>query len=298
MGTRSQKSEPLVSPFNWLALAAVAAFLLVTAIWAFTGSIPRMVDGRGVMLRNSEFGIFAVAGNVDGILADVFVSEGDVVAAGQPVAELRRETLRREIAGIEQALQSAEDRGNGTPKMVLETRLRKLRSRLETEQFIRSGQAGRVIEVALSPGSVVRPGEAVLRLESLSGDYEALIYVSALEGKKVRPGMEARIVPTVAHAEKSGYLRARVSYVSPHPVTRHYLVSELGGNKRLADWLLEQGSSTEVVLELIRDPDRPDAYEWSSGRPGASIESGMLLEGRIIFDHVRPISWLLSLDRE
>ena len=248
---------PLVSPLNWLALAAL---LLLAGVWAFTGSIPRMVDGRGVVLRDSSFGIYEVEAPGDGTLARVLVTEGDVVAAGQPIAELR--------------------------------------GRLEAGQFIRSARAGRVIEVAVSPGNVVRPGQMLLRLESLTGNYEGLVYVSALEGKKVREGMEARIVPSTSPAELTGYLRARVTYVSPQPVTRDYLVSELGGNDRLADWLLEQDNRTEVVVELIRDPGQPDGYAWSTGKPAARIESGLLLEGRVVFDQVRPIFWLFSPDRE
>jgi len=255
-----------------------------------------MVDGRGVVLRDSDFGIYEVEGNGNGTLANVFVKEGDVVAANQPVAELRRDALRLEISKIETALESAAD--SEPQRLALAAQLRELQSRLETEQFIRSSQAGRVIEVALSPGNVIKPGETLLRLESLSGNYEALVYVSSLEGKKVREGMEARIVPTSAHAENSGHLRARVLYVSPHPVTRNYLVSELGGNERLADWLLEPEGCTEVVLELIRDPKQPDGYAWSTGRPAASIGSGLLIDGRVIFDHVRPLSWILSPDRE
>lgn len=290
------RATPLVSPLNWLALAAVVVLVIAAGLWATTSTIPRMVDGRGVIIRNSDFGIFEVEGSRDGTLDKVFVKEGDVVTAGQPVAELRHASLRLEISKVEKALADAPE---GTPKRLsLEDLLRKLHSRLETERFIRSAQDGRVIEVALSPGNVILPGKTILRLESLSGNHEALVYVSALEGKRIRPGMEARIVPTTAPSEKGGYLRARVSYVSPHPVTRNYLVRELGGNERLADWLLEQDARTELVLELLHDSTQPDGYAWSSGKPATPIESGLLVEAHVVFDNIRPISWWLTPDRE
>ncbi len=256
------QEQTLVPPLTWLALAAVALLMASVGAWMFLGTIPRKVDGNGVLLRDSEYGIFRLAAERDGSLASVEVTIGDLVEAGQAVAHWRT------------PLPPGQEEG-----------------------AIRSPLAGRVIEVVAGPGKLMRTGETILRLESPSGEYEALLYVSALEGKQVAEGMEARLIPTTL-SPVGGYLKARVSYVSPHPVTLDYLLSELGGNRRLAKWLLDRNTCTEVVVSLERAPSSADGYDWSTGKPGAKIESGLLLHGEVIFDRVRPVTWLLSPDRE
>lgn len=244
-----------LSPLAWPALLALVIGVVVTLAWIFFGEVERLADGRGIVIRDSEFGIYEVAGLAGGQLAEVRVREGDSVEAGQIVATLRRE----------------EGRG-----------------RSEAERVIRSGRAGRVVEVGVSTGNVIAPGKTILRLESLTGPYEVLAYVSALEGKKIRPGMEVRLVPSTARALAHGHLRGRVNYVSAYPVTREYLVSELGGNERLADYLLAGGSSIEVDITIERDSQSGEFVWHPRTAEGVAVESGVLVEAFVVLERIRP----------
>lgn len=238
----------LVSPLNWLGLAAIALLLAAFVLWLFFGTVEQVVDGPGIIIRDSQFGIFAVAATHGGKVTQVLVREGELVKAGQTIATLQ--------AGP-----------NAPPN--------------ETE--IRSEHAGRVIEVIVGAGTMIPPGRTILRLESLAGDYEALAYVSPIEGKKIKAGMAARVVPSTRGAHIGGHILGQVSYVSQYPVTRDYLASELGGNRLLAENLLANGSAIEVAIVLPKDPALGS---------NISVESGLLVDSFVILQKSRPISLL------
>ena len=63
------------------------------------------------------------------------------------------------------------------------------RSQLRLAQYgtIRSARAGEVIEVQVEVGDFIQPGRVLARMESLSGERGALVFVPANEGKKSRP---------------------------------------------------------------------------------------------------------------
>jgi HlyD family secretion protein len=285
----------LLPPLSWLAFSVIALATALTLLWLVFGRVERLADGRGLVIRDSEFGIYEVAGLGGGQLAEVLVKEGDAVEAGQPVARFHRAELRARIEAAEQLLVAEKKNpAPGEDLVELELRIQELRIKYDQESLIRSERAGRVVEVVSSAGNVIPPGRTVLRLESLTGPYEVLAYVSAREGKKIKPGMEVRIVPTTASALANGHLRGRVNYVSVYPVTRDYLTSELGGNARLADYLLNGGSSIEVDIDLLRDPVSGD-FAWSP-RPGRAVdvESGLLVEAFVVLEKSSPSSLILS----
>lgn len=288
-------TAPLVSPLNWLALLAIALLLGGILAWLFLGTVERLADGRGIVVRDSQYGIFEVAGTSGGKLAEVLVKEGDTVQAGQTIATFDRAELREKIDAAESLLaewkgKKNEDSGRSLAEVELD--LRELKMKYQSGREVRSERAGRVVEVAVGAGNVIAPGRTILRLESLSGDCEVLAYVSAFEGKKIKPGMMVRVMPATMRAHEGALLRGRVNYVSAYPVTRDYLASEFGGNEKLADFLLEGGSAIEVDIDLLKDP-ATGAYQWSSAKgSGARVESGLVVDAFVVLEEIRPISLL------
>lgn len=173
-------------------------------------------------------------------------------------------------------------------------KIRETQIKYEQENVVRTARAGRVTEVVVSPGNFVQPGKTLVRLESLTGEYEALVYVPALEGKKIREGMTARLAPSIIKPEEYGFILAKVYSVSPLPVTRDYLMSELGGDENLVQSLLQNGSAIEFVADLEDDPSTPSGFRWSSSRgPDLKLESGTLCQVSIVLERVRPITLLV-----
>jgi HlyD family secretion protein len=175
-----------------------------------------------------------------------------------------------------------------------ESRLRELEIKYNQESVVRAAHDGRVIEVPVGPGNFIQPGRAVARLESLHGPYEAVIYVPAHEGKKVKEGMVVRLAPSTVKPEEYGYIMARVRWVSEYPVTRDYLMGELGGNESLVQTLLQAGSPIEFVAHIETDSTTPSGYRWSSSQgPDVAIGSGTICSASIVLESVRPITLLL-----
>ena len=78
---------------------------------------------------------------------------------------------------------------------------------------------GRVLEVKVSPGSVLAVGTAVVSIESEGSTLEALVYIPGDQGKNVKPGMEVRLEPNSVKREEFGTMIGTVSTVSEFPIT-------------------------------------------------------------------------------
>ena len=276
-------------PLYGASLAVLGLALAAALAWVFWGRVDRLADGRGIVIRDSEYGLYEVAGTAGGQLAEVLVKEGDVVQAGQTVARFNRSELLAQLAAAEAMRADWKKKALDTTRISeLDLQIQELRIRYDDEREVRAERAGRVIEVVVSAGNVIAPGKTLLRLESLTGPLEVLAYVSALEGKKVRPGMEVRVVPTTEPALAHGHVRGRVNYVSAYPVTREYLTSEFGGNERLADYLLADGSSIEVGIELLGDSIS------AKSQPAPAVETGLLVDAFVVLETVRPYSLIFG----
>lgn len=292
-GTDGTES-PMVRPLDRWVLFVFGFLFLGVLTWLVFGKVESVVQGRGIVIRDSEFGIFEVAGTTPGRVTEVFFKEGETVAEGDLVAKLHLPDLLAQISKTGELLTSLrQSEGNDSRIARLEIALTELEAMHRNKSSIRSPRAGRVIEVVIAPGSVIDAGRTILRLESLAGNLEVLAYVPVAEGKKVKVGQTVRIVPSTVHAEVSGHMKGRVNYVSKYPVTRDYLISELGGNARLTDYLLENGSCIEVDLDLLKDPETGE-FLWSSPKVHSiKIEGGLVVEAFVVVEEVRPLSLLL-----
>lgn len=336
---------PITSPIGWVALLAIGLALAVVLAWGFMGTILRTATGQGIIVRDSEVGIYEVSSQAAGVVLEVKVQAGDVVQAGQTVATLDLSQLKEQLISSQEALKKLQEqdaaqskdeaerlenlqeklanqeslyaKGLLTKTPLLESRsaiyevksrsfqrrqqildqtlkIRETQIKYEQENVVRAAREGRVTEVVVSPGNFVQPGKTIVRLESLKGDYEALVYVPTLEGKKIREGMVARLAPSIVKPEEYGFILAKVYSVSPLPVTKEYLLSELGGDDNMVQSLLQSGSAIEFVADLEEDPSTPSGFRWSSSNgPDLKLESGTLCQVSIVLERVRPISLLI-----
>ncbi len=179
-----------------------------------------------------------------------------------------------------------------------ERRLELLKSELEVAAAVVSPYRGRVLEIKHDLGAMVDRGDAILSLELLRGGERALqavFYVPPAEGKKIRPGMEAQIIPATVKVEESGFLLGEVAYVSEFPATRQGMMRVLG-NEQLVVALSGRGAPFAVYADLVSDPDHPTGYRWSSPRTEVSeLYSGTLLRSRTVVKHQRPLSLVIPL---
>jgi len=180
----------------------------------------------------------------------------------------------------------------------LELEIGELNAKLGENVNILSPYSGRVLEVLANRGDVVNPGTAILSVEVLSENLQAVLFVPASTGKKVQPGMTVRLSPSTVKREEYGSLLGKVTWVAEFPSTSRGMIRLLG-NEALVTRLMEQGPPIQVNVALERDPAMPTGYRWSSSRgPNLKISSGTLASGDIVVQEDRPIRLIIPKVRE
>lgn len=184
--------------------------------------------------------------------------------------------------------------------LAAEKQLIALEERLDLESSVRSPAAGRVLEVFKTEGQVISAGEALLSVEKTRDGVERLFvraYVQPRDGKKIVPGMEAQVTPSVVKQEEFGVLRARVTHVSSFPASTKGM-SRVLGNDQLVQTLSRGGAPITVTLALIPSGKTESGYDWSSGNgPPITLQSGTLCGATVVVRRQAPVTLILPFLR-
>lgn len=211
-------------------------------------------------------------------------------------AELRRVSAER--VGVQRTTEgeqlSASSSIEETEQLVAQ-----LEEKLEDSSRIVSSHAGRVLEVRADRGRIVSPGASIITLEVLTdapAELEAVLYAYSGEGKKIRPGMEVHLSPSVARREVDGVLVAKVVDVAEFPATRAGMLHVLHNDQLVEDFLTAtQGAPIAIHARLIADPKTTSGYRWSSGHgPDLKLSGGTPCSASITTRSERPIALLLA----
>jgi HlyD family secretion protein len=180
----------------------------------------------------------------------------------------------------------------------LKRQLTEMEGRLAASIDVKSPYVGRVLEVVGGGGTLVPMGSRILTLEPTDAPLEAVLFVPAGEGKKVRPGMDVRISPSTVKAEEYGFLVGKVKSVGEFPVSPEGLRKILR-NDKLAEELTGKSASIEIVASLEPKPDTPSGYRWSSSKgPPSPVYSGTQSKGSVVVEDKQPISYVLPVIRK
>jgi HlyD family secretion protein len=202
----------------------------------------------------------------------------------------------KDLAAQQQIDQQLETRRNAIRD--LEIQVREDRAKLAENVGVVSPFSGRVLELLVVRGDVVSPGTPILSVEVLSEDLIAVLFVPAADGKRIHPGMAARVSPTTVKREEYGFLEGRVTWTAAYPSTSRGMIRLLG-NEALVAKLMKEGPPLQINVALERDPRTPTGYRWSSSRgPNLKISSGTLTTGSIIVKQDRPMSLVIPTVRE
>lgn len=174
-----------------------------------------------------------------------------------------------------------------------QSKIKDLETRLHYEGIVRAPYSGEVLEVDVNIGDFAQPGRVLARLQSLDGDYEAIVFVPAGEGKKVKKGMTIRVSPSTVRPEEFGYIQGKVKSVSLYPISKEDMMTELG-NEIMVDRLLQSGEVIALIATLEMDPATPSGFRWSSSRgPNTMIEGGTLCQASVVLERQRPVTLLI-----
>jgi hypothetical protein len=249
---------------GWLALISLVLLLAVALVWGFFGSIPTTVDGQGILLRTE--GVYNVSAVAAGQISVIYVDVGDMVTEGETIARITQV-------------------GNAT-----------------TSARVVSLYTGRVMEIRAVQGSVVNTGAPIISLELVdqqSKGLEAIIYLPAADGKKIKTNMPVEVTPSTVKRQDYGFIPGRIISVSEFPVTKQGMVRTLG-SEELSDQFINsaRGAIMEIRAALAEDPNSASGYRWSSKGPDITIENGTPFSAKIITEQRRPISLVIPLLKE
>lgn len=172
----------------------------------------------------------------------------------------------------------------------LQRSIQLLEKELTGASLVRSPYAGKVIELKVNPGGLVSTGDPFVSLEPTAESVEAIVYVSSVKAKELRPGMAVEVAPTSIQREEYGYMRGRVLSVSEFPATRAAVMRNFE-NESLANALAASGPVNEVRVELDRDANTASGFKWSTSQgPPVRITSGTLCSAAIVTREQTPLS--------
>ena len=180
----------------------------------------------------------------------------------------------------------------------LERQVDNMAREYERDRIVTAPTAGSVVELSLNPGDLVATGTSVMRLLSATaandnGAVHAIIFVSNNDGKKVKEGMPAQIMPSTTKLQKDGFIHGTVIKVAKIPSSREGMMRRLK-NATLVDSLLSTGAPFEMEIALDTTPQSPSGYRWSSGDgPDISIDVGTMAEANMVVGQQRIISLIL-----
>jgi len=173
---------------------------------------------------------------------------------------------------------------------------------LESERgrstVVQSAFSGRVVEIKSGRGSLVSVESAVVVLER-SGDVaskvEVVMFVASNDGKKIRPGAVAEILPATARRDEHGYLVGKVNYVSDYPATPQALLATLGSEELIKD-LIAVAAPFEVRIRL---EELNNGFKWTRGGIDApTLHAGTLCSGNVFVRKERPIGFVIPALRK
>ncbi|MEO0581445.1 MAG: NHLP bacteriocin system secretion protein [Bacteroidota bacterium] len=174
-----------------------------------------------------------------------------------------------------------------------ERTLSQLENQYALNTNVRSLYSGEVVEVLSNPGIVVNKGTSLVKLKSYqtSDDgVKGILYVSSQDGKKIKVGMEALVVPATVQPQEFGFMKAKVTYVSEFPVTQEGMMVSMN-NDQIVESLLEMGAPFEVFVDFEKDPVAYSGYKWTSAQgPELTINSGTTCAGKITVKEEAPIA--------
>lgn len=244
--------------------------------------------------------------NYERLLAEGFSSQvavenlkQDIATARQAASDARAEVAQLDADETAARNRSVQDIAAASDKLAsARQHVQQLELELAQAGKVTSPSTGRVTEVKTAVGAHLAAGASVASVESGRPGLQLLLYLPPDQGKRVKPGMEARISPSTARKEEFGTLVGVVRNVSEFPSTPDGMRGVLQ-NDRLVEQFSASGPPFAARIDLVPDASNPTGYRWAAGNgPPSRLSSGTLAEADVTVSSRRPISFLLPFLRK
>jgi hypothetical protein len=227
-----------------LAILAFLSFLFLSLVLVH----PETISGVGLLLLKGEIG--QILSPKTGTLENWLKEEGDAVKKGEIVAHLMD---------------------------------------YDTNQVVKvlANTDGIIAEIVSYNNTRVQKGDALAIITShgdVRHDLQVIGFVSSLEGKKIKAGMDAVVNPSVSDEFRAGHMHATVIKVGKLPMSKAS-VQSLVKIPEVAKYIRSQIKAEPFVVYLSLTPDEKNltGYQWSGPGPGFTLDSGTYVEISIIY---------------
>jgi len=170
--------------------------------------------------------------------------------------------------------------------------------KFKLETNVVSSHTGRILEIMVDKGDIIQPNSPLFSLELEGEDVkllEVIIYVPAVDGKKVKKGMDIQISPATIKKEEYGAIKGAVTFVSDFPSTHNGMMRILN-NDNLARMLSGSGAPIAIHANLLLNSNTISGLQWTSSKgPPTTIHSGTICSSYIVVKKQCPMSLVIPL---
>ncbi|WP_299712881.1 NHLP bacteriocin system secretion protein [uncultured Tenacibaculum sp.] len=176
-------------------------------------------------------------------------------------------------------------------------RLKHLEERYTIQTEIKSAYAGEVVEILTDSGVIVGQGTPLFKLknqkQASDNRLRGVLYIPSQDGKKIKEGMQALVVPSTVQPQEYGFMKGKITYVSDFPITQKGMMMTVK-NDQLVRGLLSGGALFEVYVEFEKDENAYSGFKWTSAQgPNILINEGTSCMGKITVKSEPPIAMVV-----
>ena len=133
-------------------------------------------------------------------------------------------------------------------------RIAQIEREIKEKSRVVSKYDGEVLQLSVVPGQIVSTGVGIgtIQAEKSGSKLMGVTYFSSSEGKKIEPGMNVQITPSIVKRERYGGILGKVTQVSAFPVTPEDM-STIIGNKNVAEDLIRGLGGKRTRSSLYRN---------------------------------------------
>lgn len=167
---------------------------------------------------------------------------------------------------------------------------------LSTGKIVYSPNAGKILQLNVSPGNGVKGGQVLLWFEKkvLPKDMVIYAFIPLEAGQRLRKGMYATIDLAAIDTQKYGQLSGKVEEVVPYAVSKDSDQLKVIPSEKLREDLTSKATAILVKIQPNLEIKNPSQLAWTSGKgPPNELSPGSTGTVRITIESKRPISYLI-----
>ena len=121
----------------------------------------------------------------------------------------------------------------------------------------------------------------------------AVLFVPAVQGKKIAVGMKAQLLPNIYEDQEYGRIQGVVAQISPETADEDTLL-RVFKNQKLVRKLFDNEAPYKVLVQVESDSSGRSGLAWTSSRgPNRLLEPGTMVSGWVVYDRPRFLHLLL-----